>query len=76
MVDEGKGRCMKNPKMNKEAHIVNDIDMFAVSQNEMTGLFARPPITNQEMESYKSLFPFRADCDDVDHSTKYHDDLS
>ena len=67
---------MKNPKTKNQSSVVHNVDMFAVSQNEMTGLLLKPPLSNYEMESYKSMFPFRADCDDVDHSTSYRGVMS
>ncbi len=53
---------MKIPKKEK-SHVVNEVDMFSASDREMTGLFVRPPLNPYEMDSYKELYPFRADCE-------------
>lgn len=51
--------------MKKPTNIIHDVDMFAVSPTEMTGLFASAPKDNDDIEAYKEIMPFRADCDSV-----------
>ena len=60
---------MDRKKQDKATNIIKDVDMFAVSPTEVTGLFASAPTDNSEIEAYKEIFPFRADCGYVTHAS-------
>jgi len=50
-------------KLKKPSNIIHDVDMLAVSPTEMTGLIASAPRDHNEIEAYKEIMPFMADCD-------------
>lgn len=56
--------------MKKPTNIIHDVDMLAVSPTEMTGLFAAAPKDSDEIEAYKEIMPFRADCDEISKHKK------
>ena len=46
----------------EESNIVNDIDMLSVSSCELTGFIPFGPENPFQLDSYKDMYPFRADC--------------
>ncbi len=48
--------------MKEPSHKICDVDMFAVSSTEMTGLIAAAPDGSEGYDVYKEIMPYRADC--------------